>query len=88
MNPLILNFVTLLLMKFELPERLNLAVNDESEDGVIIIKNLNYSYISGTKVLTDINLNIKKGSLVTIVGPNGAGKTTLLNLIIKSYKNI
>ena len=75
-------------MKFELPERLNLAVNDESEDGVIIIKNLNYSYISGTKVLTDINLNIKKGSLVTIVGPNGAGKTTLLNLIIKSYKNI
>jgi branched-chain amino acid transport system ATP-binding protein len=33
------------------------------------------------RVLSDINLNVEKGSLHAVVGPNGAGKTTLFNLI-------
>jgi NitT/TauT family transport system ATP-binding protein len=33
------------------------------------------------KVLDDINLNVKKGSFVSIVGPSGCGKSTLLYLI-------
>ena len=33
------------------------------------------------KVLDEINLNVKKGSFVSIVGPSGCGKSTLLYLI-------
>src|SRR5437868_11084721 len=31
--------------------------------------------------LEDINLNIERGQVVSIVGPSGSGKSTLLNLI-------
>ncbi|MBP2279402.1 spermidine/putrescine transport system ATP-binding protein [Psychrobacter sp. PL19] len=34
-----------------------------------------------TEVLTDINLNIKRGEFLTLLGPSGCGKTTLLRLI-------
>jgi len=33
------------------------------------------------KVLSDINLNIKKGEIFGVLGENGAGKTTLLKII-------
>ena len=33
-------------------------------------------------ILTDINLSIAKGEIVSILGPSGCGKTTLLNLIL------
>ncbi|RLD64187.1 MAG: lipoprotein-releasing system ATP-binding protein LolD [Bacteroidetes bacterium] len=33
------------------------------------------------EVLKDINLNIKKGEIVSIVGASGAGKTTLLQVV-------
>ena len=33
------------------------------------------------KVLKEINLEVKKGEIVTIIGPSGAGKTTLLEIL-------
>ena len=33
------------------------------------------------KVLTDVNITLKIGEIVTIVGPSGAGKTTLLHIL-------
>ncbi len=44
------------------------------------VKNLTKSYGS-KKVLSDINLEIRKGELVSLVGPSGVGKTTLLKII-------
>lgn len=35
-----------------------------------------------TSVLKEINLEIKKGEIVSILGKSGSGKTTLLNLIL------
>lgn len=37
----------------------------------------------GTKdVLTDINLTLPKGQIMSLLGPSGCGKTTLLNIIL------
>ncbi|MBN2664504.1 MAG: ABC transporter ATP-binding protein [Bacteroidales bacterium] len=47
---------------------------------MIKIKNINKSF-GKLNILKNINLEIKKGQVVTIVGKSGAGKTTLLQII-------
>lgn len=47
---------------------------------MIIAKQL-HKYYSHLHVLKGVNLNIKKGEIVSIVGASGAGKTTLLQLL-------
>lgn len=34
-----------------------------------------------TQVLTDVNLDLSRGDMVSIMGPSGSGKTTLMNTI-------
>lgn len=51
---------------------------------MIAIENLHKSYNVGTDslhVLKGINLNIKKGELISIMGSSGSGKSTFLNII-------
>lgn len=45
------------------------------------LKNISKSY-DGVSILKNINLEIEKGEIVSILGPSGSGKTTLLNLIL------
>ena len=45
------------------------------------LKHIKKSY-DGVTILNDINLQIGKGEIVSILGPSGCGKTTLLNLIL------
>ena len=47
---------------------------------MILVKNISKTY-NNKKVVNKIDLNIKKGEIISIIGPSGAGKTTLLNLI-------
>lgn len=35
-----------------------------------------------TEILSDINISINKGNVVTIIGPNGAGKSSLLKVLL------
>lgn len=39
----------------------------------------------GTKVLDDINIELKKGTVHAIVGENGAGKSTFMNIVFGVY---
>ena len=47
---------------------------------MILVKNISKTY-NNKKVINKIDLNVKKGEIISIIGPSGAGKTTLLNLI-------
>ena len=63
----------------------------EPVNGIINIKNLNFSYSSEKPVLKNIDLNIKRGEIFGIIGPTGAGKSTLLlhlNAILKGEGEI
>ena len=54
--------------------------------GNITFENVGFHYSDDdTNVLSNINLNIKKGDSVALVGPSGGGKTTLCNLIPRFY---
>ncbi len=44
------------------------------------VSNLSVS-ANGKKILANLNLNINKGEIHTIMGPNGTGKSTLANVI-------
>lgn len=54
--------------------------------GNIEFQNVAFHYSDdNTEVLSNINLDIKKGDSVALVGPSGGGKTTLCNLIPRFY---
>ena len=40
----------------------------------------------GLNVLTELDLHVDEGEIVSVIGPNGAGKTTLFNLITGLYE--
>ncbi|KAB7786533.1 ABC transporter ATP-binding protein [Bifidobacterium cebidarum] len=52
---------------------------------IISIKHIERDFVaddgSVTQALSDVNLDIRKGELISIIGPSGCGKTTLLRLI-------
>jgi putative ABC transport system ATP-binding protein len=51
---------------------------------LIVLEKLNKSYRSGDaplRVLTDVDLEIQVGELVSIMGSSGSGKSTLLNVL-------
>lgn len=46
----------------------------------IKMKDLAVGY-QGNALISDINLKIKKGEIVTLIGPNGAGKSTVMSIL-------
>ena len=49
-------------------------------DVILSVKDL-CKYFGNNKVLTGINIDIKKGDVVAIVGPSGCGKSTFLRCL-------
>lgn len=47
---------------------------------------VDFSYVPGARVLTDLNLFAKPGQKIAFVGSTGAGKTTITNLINRFYE--
>ncbi len=62
------------------------AINCDRVQGNIQFKNVSFSYDHSSKIINNINLNIKAGEIVAFVGPTGAGKTTICNLIPRFYE--
>ncbi len=52
-------------------------------EGKITFKKVNFEYKKDTKVLKNINLEIKNGEVTAFVGSSGAGKSTMMALILK-----
>ncbi|MBN2535473.1 MAG: ABC transporter ATP-binding protein [Spirochaetales bacterium] len=48
---------------------------------MLTIQNLSRS-VKGKKILSNINIRIKSGTIVSLLGPSGSGKTTLLRIIM------
>ena len=51
---------------------------------IIQAKNILKSYTTGDnrlKVLTNFNLNVDRGEIITIMGQSGSGKSTALNIL-------
>lgn len=67
-------------------EQADLPAPDELAQGVRF-EHVSFAY-PGTerRVLDDLNLELKPGSVVAIVGENGAGKTTLVKLLSRMYQ--
>lgn len=62
------------------------AVELTDVQGNIKFENVGFHYSDdNTQILSNINLDIKKGDSVALVGPSGGGKTTLCNLIPRFY---
>ena len=80
------------LSEFKLTNNIPIIQKDDFKKEIyfndqIILKNLNFRFEKSKKnTLTNINLEIKKGSYVGISGESGAGKTTLMNLLLGLYK--
>ena len=55
----------------------------------LLVKLSNAGIFKGNKWLVrDVDLEIKKGEIVTLIGPNGSGKTTTAKIALGLYKNI
>ena len=53
--------------------------------GDVEMRGVGFTYGEG-KVLSNIDLSIKKGSMVALVGASGSGKTTLANILLRFYE--
>lgn len=52
----------------------------------ISLQNIDFEYVEGKKILSDLSFDIEKNKLTAIVGPSGSGKTTIIDLICKLHE--
>ena len=55
-------------------------------EGLVELKDVDFSYVPGKQVLFDITLTAYPGQKIAFVGGTGAGKTTITNLINRFYE--
>ncbi|HFI0041819.1 TPA: ABC transporter ATP-binding protein [Streptococcus suis] len=72
---------------FDEPEEVrpqNAPLFTELKEGVEI-KDIDFGYLPGQKVLDKVSISAPKGKMVAVVGPTGSGKTTIMNLLNRFY---
>ena len=53
--------------------------------GDVVLDHVDFEYVEGKRVLSDVSLYAKPGQKVAFVGATGAGKTTVTNLLNRFY---
>lgn len=71
----------------ELPKEVHISESEELDpfaaDGFEVrMKEVDFSYIQGNRVITDSSFRACPGEIVALVGPSGEGKTTMIRLIL------
>ncbi|MGH2849699.1 MAG: branched-chain amino acid ABC transporter ATP-binding protein/permease [Solirubrobacteraceae bacterium] len=57
-----------------------------TDDLAVECRGIRFHYVTGTNVLSDVDLAVRRGTLHGLIGPNGSGKSTLVSLIAGSLK--
>lgn len=64
-------------------QKVTAFAKEYSPEGMgLIIKDLSYTYHTGTKVFSNTDLEAYPHEIVALVGPSGGGKTTMLRLLL------
>jgi ABC-type bacteriocin/lantibiotic exporter with double-glycine peptidase domain len=66
---------------YDLPVKKNIDTTEVNFSNNIILEDISFSY-DDKKILSNINLEIKKSNIIAIVGESGLGKTTLIDIIL------
>ncbi len=56
-----------------------------SVDGLVEFDDVDFSYVEGEHILSDINFEATPGQMIGLVGPTGAGKSTIINVLNRFY---
>ena len=67
------------------PHKAEGTITYQKLEGDILLDMVDFSYVPGKQVLTDVSVFAKPGQKVAFVGATGAGKTTITNLINRFY---
>ena len=53
--------------------------------GAVRFEHVDFHYGKGSRIIEDLNLDIRPGEKIGLIGPSGAGKSTLVNLLLRLY---
>jgi branched-chain amino acid transport system ATP-binding protein len=56
-----------------------------SQDFILETRGLSKEFL-GFNAVSDVNLQVRRGTIHALIGPNGAGKTTVFNLLTKYHQ--
>ncbi|CAI7592888.1 unnamed protein product [Penicillium discolor] len=70
------------ILQSEAPRLVDENLTDQRTDDILVLQNSSFGWVDESPVLHNLDLRVKRGSLIMVVGPTGCGKSTLLKGIL------